>query len=125
MNGFEPARPRRQLVCRRPREALRERRAVGADELDRVAWPEAALGRDDTDREQARTRLGDGPPRALVHDQPARHRLAVAQPELERRAAPVGRAETRPPPLAGGNGTENRGAVTARDTVVMPAAAAI
>ena len=74
--------------------------AVGADELDGVARLEATLDTGHADREQACAVVRERAAGAVVDVDPARDRLAVEEPELERgRRAPAG-LETRAARLA-------------------------
>ena len=52
MHGLEPARPALDLRRADACDAFRERTAVVADELDRVAGLERRLATDDPDREE-------------------------------------------------------------------------
>ena len=83
----------RRFPRRHGRDALREREPVRADELDRVARLEAALAGDDADAEEAGAVLDQRTARPGVDGDAAAHRLAEAQPELERRLVALGGRE--------------------------------
>src|SRR5207244_12899149 len=69
-------------------EPLGETRRVGRSELDRVAGRERALAVDGPDGEQAPSLGDERVPGPCIDDEPAGHRLRVAQPELERALRP-------------------------------------
>ena len=102
-------------LAARARDALREHLAVGAEQLDRVAGDERALAADDADRQQAAAALDERLARARVHDDPARGRLGVAQPQPVGARAAVLRLEARTAVLAGSDRAEHGWAVAGRD----------